>query len=78
MPSCSTVNHSSHLILNPVSKKCRMLTLVECERLDEFHENWTNTGMSEKRRYFMMGNALVCGLIKTIDKEIERIIEEDN
>lgn len=51
---------------------------VECERLDEFPDNWTNTGMPEKRRYFMMGNALVCGLIKTIGKEIEKIIDEED
>lgn len=34
--------------------------------------------MPEKRRYFMMGNALVCGLIKTISKEIKRIVEEED
>ena len=78
LTSEGTVNRSSHLILDPVSNKYRILTPVECERLDEFADNWTNTGMPEKRRYFMMGNALVCGLIKTIGKEIENIINEED
>ena len=77
LTSEGTVNRSSHLILDPISKKYRILTPVECERLDEFPDNWTNTGMPEKRRYFMMGNALVCGLIQTIGKEIESIIDEE-
>lgn len=78
LTSEGTVNRSSHLILDPISNKYRILTPVECERLDEFPDNWTNTGMPEKRRYFMMGNALVCGLIKTIGKEIKRIVEEED
>lgn len=78
LTSEGTVNRSSHLILKPVSKKYRILTPVECERLDEFPDNWTNTGMPEKRRYFMIGNALVCGLIKTIGKEIKSIVEEED
>lgn len=73
----TTVNRSSHLIFDPVSNKYRILAPVECERLDEFPDNLTNTGMPEKRRYFMMGNALVCGLIKTIGKKIKRIVEEE-
>ena len=78
LTSEGTVNRSSHLILDPVSKKYRILTPVECERLDEFPDNWTNTGMPEKRRYFMMGNALVCGLIKTIGEQIEYFIDQED
>lgn len=77
LTSEGTVNRSSHLILDPVSKQYRILTPIECERLDEFPDDWTNTGMPEKRRYFMMGNALVCGIIKTIGKEIELLIKKE-
>ena len=77
LTSEGTINRSSHLILDPISMKYRILSPLECERLDEFPDNWTNTGMPEKRRYFMMGNALVCGLINTIGKEIELIIEKE-
>ena len=78
LTSEGTVNRSSHIILDPKSKKYRILTPIECERLDEFPDNWTNTGMPEKRRYFMMGNALVCGLIKDIGKQIEYFIEQED
>lgn len=78
LTSEGTVNRSSHLILDPVSKKYRILTPVECERLDEFPDNWTNTGMPDKRRYFMMGNALVCGLISTIGESIEYFVEQED
>lgn len=78
LTSEGTVNRSSHLILDPLSNKYRILTPIECERIDEFPDDWTNTGMPEKRRYFMMGNALVCGIIKTIGKQIEYIINQEN
>ncbi len=77
LTSEGTVNRSSHYILDPVSNKYRILTPVECERLDEFPDDWTNTGMSPKRRYFIAGNALVCGLIKTMGEQIARIIEAE-
>ena len=78
LTSEGTVNRSSHLILDPKSKKYRILTPIECERLDEFPDDWTNTGMPEKRRYFMMGNALVCGIIKTIGEQLEYFIEQED
>ena len=34
--------------------------------------------MPEKRRYFMMGNALVCGIIKKIGNQINKIIDEED
>ena len=40
-------------------------------------DNWTNSGMPEKRRYFMMGNALVCGIINKISKELITIIDNE-
>jgi len=77
LTSEGTVNRSSHLIMDPVSKKYRILTPVECERIDEFPDNWTNTGMPDKRRYFMMGNALVTGLIRTIAESLEYFIDKE-
>ena len=78
LTSEGTVNRSSHLILDPKSKKYRILTPIECERIDEFPDDWTNTGMPEKRRYFMMGNALVCGIIYTIGNELIKIIKKED
>jgi len=49
---------------------------IECERLDGFPDNWTNTGMPEKFRYFCMGNALVVGVIEMMGKKLIEMIEE--
>ncbi len=77
LTSEGTVNRSSHYILDPVSNKYRILTPVECERLDEFPDDWTGNITSPKRRYFIAGNALVCGLTKTMGEEISRIIDNE-
>lgn len=75
LTSEGSINRSTHIIEDPKTKKIRILTPVECERLNQFPDNWTNSGMPEKRRYFMMGNALVCGIIKDLGKEIEKIFD---
>ena len=77
LTSEGSINRSTHIIRDPKTNRARFLTPVECERLNEFPDNWTNTGMSVKRRYFMMGNALVCGIISKIGKEISKIIEKE-
>jgi DNA (cytosine-5)-methyltransferase 1 len=43
----------------------RRLTPLELERLNGFDDGWT-VGMSDGRRAFMMGNALVVGVIRRI------------
>ena len=78
LTSEGTTNRSTHIIKDPKEDKLRILTPVECERINQFPDNWTNSGMPEKRRYFMMGNALVCGIIKKLGKQISEIIEKEN
>ena len=77
LTSEGTTNRSSHLILDPVSNQYRILTPVECERLDEFPDGWTDTGMPQRFRYFIAGNALVTGLIKTMGKTICEIVNSE-
>jgi DNA (cytosine-5)-methyltransferase 1 len=77
LTSEGSTNRSTHFILDPKSNKYRILTPVECERLDEFPDNWTNTGMATKWRYFIAGNALVCGIINSLGKEISTIIDNE-
>lgn len=77
LTSEGTVNRSSHIIVDPKTDKVRFLTPIECERLNQFPDNWTNTRMSDKRRYFMMGNALVCGIIEKLGNQIEKIVEDE-
>jgi DNA (cytosine-5)-methyltransferase 1 len=48
----------------------RRLTPRELERLNRFPDDWTATGMSDGRRAFMMGNALVVGLIERVGAEL--------
>ena len=77
LTSEGTTNRSTHIIMDPKENKLRILTPVECERINQFPDNWTNSGMPEKRRYFMMGNALVCGVIKKLGKELSSIIDKE-
>jgi len=78
LTSEGSTNRSTHFILDPLTDKYRILTPIECERLDEFPDDWTNTGMTNNRRYFIAGNALVCGLIKTMGKSISKIIDKED
>ncbi len=78
LTSEGSVNRSTHIINDNLTGKLRILSPVEAERLNEFPDNWTNTEMPKRRRYFMMGNALVCGLIKTFGNELSRIIDKEN
>ena len=77
LTSESGVSRTTHVIEDFKTKKLRLLTPKECERINGFPDDWTNTGMSDKKRYFMMGNALVVGVIERIGKEIENIIDEE-
>ena len=54
LTSEGTVNRCSHIIQDE-TKKFRILTPLEAERMQGFDDNWTNTGMSERMRYFCMG-----------------------
>lgn len=76
LTSEGTVNRSSHLIEDPWTGRYRILTPVECERLNGFPENWTNTGMTERQRYFTMGNALVVQLITKMGKRLMEIEDQ--
>ena len=77
LTSEGTLNRSTHVIQDYVTGKNRILTPIEAERLQDFPDDWTNTGMTEKRRYFMMGNALVTKIINTLEPELSKIIENE-
>lgn len=77
LTSEGSINRSTHIVKDPQNGKLRILTPLECERLNEFPDNWTDTGMALKRRYFMMGNALVCGVIYKLGLEISEIIDSE-
>ena len=76
LTSEGTTNRSSHVVEDPQTKRLRIITPVEAERLNGFPDNWT-AGMSERMRYFCMGNALVVGLIERMGQRILDIEAED-
>lgn len=66
LTSESQVGRTSHVVQDPMTGRLRVLTPIECERLNGFPDDWTDTGMPERMRYFCMGNALVVPLVKRI------------
>ena len=70
LTSESSLNRSTHVIIDKLSQHLRLLTPTECERLNGFKDGWTDTGMPEKFRYFVMGNALVVPLIERMGSRI--------
>ena len=70
-------SRSTHVIEDPGTGRLRLLTPIEAERIQGFDDNWTDTGMPHKFRYFCMGNALVVPMITRMAKEIGKIIEAE-
>lgn len=70
LTSESSLNRSTHVIVDKITGFMRLLTPLECERLNGFNDGWTDTGMPEKFRYFVMGNALVVPLIERMGSRI--------
>lgn len=70
-------NRSSHIIKDPVTGGFRTLTPMECERLNGFPDDWTEGYMTERQRYFTMGNALVVQLIERMGERLLSIVDDD-
>ena len=62
------------MILDPTSGRYRKITPVVCERLNGFPDGWTDTGMTERQRYFTMGNALVVYLVNRMGETLIEIV----
>lgn len=77
LTSESTLNRSTHVVCDPGRGMLRLLTPLETERLQGFDDNWTNSGMPERMRYFCMGNALVVTMITRMGTILDSIIENE-
>lgn len=77
LTSESTLNRSTHVVTDPGTGRLRILTPIETERLQGFDDEWTNTGMPDRMRYFCMGNALVVPMITRMGKVLDTIIEQE-
>lgn len=64
-----SANRFSHVISDPVNGRLRRLVPIELERLDMFPDRHTE-GEADEKRAFFMGNALVCGIITNVGKEL--------
>lgn len=70
----SAPSRFKHVVRTP-SGRYRRLIPVELERLNMFPDNHTyHPEVSDGRRAFLMGNALVCGVIQEIGKSLYRFI----
>ena len=74
LTSEGTKNRSSHVIIDRETGRYRRLTPEECELINGFDIGWTNTGMPERQRYFIMGNALVVPLIEKMGERLLEIV----
>ncbi len=78
LTSESTLNRSTHVVSDPGTGRLRLLTPVETERLQGFEDEWTNTGMPDRMRYFCMGNALVVPMITRMGNVLDEIIANES
>lgn len=76
LTSEGTKNRSTHIVADPGTGTIRILTPVECERLQGFDDNWTE-GMPDRMRRFCMGNALVVPMITRMGKQLDCIISRE-
>lgn len=62
-------------VVKTVSGRYRRLLPIELERMNMFPDNHTlHAEVSDGRRAFLMGNALVCGVVEEIGKSLYRMI----
>lgn len=75
LTSEASKNRSTHVVSDIETGKLRLLTPLECERINGFPDNWTDTGMTQAFRYFCMGNALVVNLIEHMARKLHEIVK---
>lgn len=76
LTSEGTLNRSSHIIYDENMGMYRILLPEEAEKIQMFPEGWTDC-MPIRKRYFMMGNALVTGIISRLEPRLKKIIENE-
>ena len=78
LTSESTLNRSTHVVCDQVKGKLRIITPTEAERIQGFDDNWTDSGMPNRMRYFCMGNALVVPMVTRMGKVLDEIIAKED
>lgn len=73
-PSASRFKH----VVQTPSGRYRRLIPIELERLNLFPDNHTcHPDVSDGRRAFLMGNALVCGIVAEVGKSLYRFMYDE-
>lgn len=73
----SAPSRFKHVVQTP-SGRYRRLIPIELERLNMFPDNHTyHPEVSDGKRAFLMGNALVCGVVEQIGKSLYRFIFDE-
>lgn len=78
-------SRTTHIVVDKKTKKIRLLTPTEMERIQGFPTDWTKeclvngekVEMPVKKRRFMMGNALVVNLVEQMEKELSAIFDNE-
>lgn len=85
LTSEGSFSRTTHVVKDKQTGDLRLLTPVECERIQGFPDNWTKecladgriTEMPVNKRRFMMGNALVVDLVRKMEERLSEIFEEE-
>lgn len=78
-------SRTTHIVKDKKTGRIRLLTPVECERIQGFPSDWTKEclvdgeimEMTSKKRRFMMGNALVVDLVRQMEPVLDEIISKE-
>ncbi len=78
-------SRTTHIVRDRKTGRIRLLTPIECERIQGFPSDWTKeclvngeiVPMPVNKRRFMMGNALVVNLISQMEPVLDEIISNE-
>ena len=85
LTSEGSFSRSTHIVEDRVTGRIRLLTPTEAERIQGFPTDHTKyclvdgkqVEMPDRKRRFMMGNALVVNLVEDMEKTLSRIFEAE-
>jgi DNA (cytosine-5)-methyltransferase 1 len=63
-------------VVRTADGRYRRLTPRELERLMGFPDDWTDVGLTDARRAFLMGNALVVGIVERLGQALRSEVED--
>lgn len=85
LTSEGSFSRTTHIVRDKKTKKIRLLTPIEVERIQGFPDDWTKeclvdgkiVEMPVNKRRFMMGNALVVNLVAQMEEQLSEIFDAE-